>query len=165
MTTARTILASSVSFTVWGRAQQRGSKTPWIPRRKDGSPVEKNGRIVIATMDSNKKSGDWMRQVRDAAAEAMRGRETFAGPIKLCVHFWFSRPQSHFGAGKNAGKLKSSAPCYFVQSPDIDKLVRCIADGMTGLVYRDDKQICDVYARKEWTTSQERAEITVEIIT
>lgn len=149
----------TISLTIYGKPQQRGSKTPWIPRRKDGSMVTKNGRPVIATMDSNKNSKAWMSQIRDAAGTAMQGRDLLSGPLYLSVTFHFARPQSHFGSGRNADQLKPSAPIHHTQTPDCDKLVRCLADAMTGVVFKDDKQVCHVLARKLWTKSQERAEV------
>ncbi len=152
---------TEVRFTVFGRPQQRGSKTPWLPRHKDGSLVTKNGRPVIATMDSNKKSKDWMAQVRQAAGAAYSG-ELLRGPISFSVTFYFARPQSHFGSGKNAGVLKTSAPLHHTQTPDVGKLVRAVEDALTGVVWADDKQVCQHdQIRKEWTTEQERAELSI----
>jgi Holliday junction resolvase RusA-like endonuclease len=153
----------AIQFCVYGRPQQRGSKTPWLPRRKDGSLVVKNGRPVIATMDSNKKSKDWMAQVRQSAGQAFNG-DLLRGPIRFAVTFYFSRPKSHFGSGKNSILLKPSAPTRHTQTPDCDKLVRCLADALTGVVLADDNQICELVARKEWTTEQERAEVSIAVV-
>lgn len=153
-------VSSVLTFTIIGRPQQRGSKTPWLPRHKDGSLVMRNGRPVVATMDSNKKSKDWMAQVRQAAAEAFSG-ELLRGPVTLKVMFFFARPKAHFGSGKNATVVKSSAPMYHTQTPDCDKLVRCLADSLKGVVLADDKQICSITASKEWTTQQERAVVSI----
>jgi Holliday junction resolvase RusA-like endonuclease len=35
-----------------------------------------------------------------------------------------------------------------VKLPDLDKLVRCVADALTGVLYLDDKQVVDLHARK-----------------
>ena len=146
-------------FTVVGRPQQRGSKTPYRWTAKDG-------RSGIAMTDSNRKSTDWIQAVRDAASEAMGGRDLFHGPIQLIAEFFFARPKVHFRTGKYAGKLAPSAPEYHTQSPDLDKLLRAIGDGMTGVVYRDDRQICVVqWVAKNWTKIEECAVITVTAIT
>lgn len=153
----------TIRFTINGRPQQRGSKTPWIPRHKDGSMLMKNGKPVIATMDSNKKSKSWMGQVRDAAAASFEG-ELLRGPIRMTCWFYFQRPASHFGSGRNSGKLKTSAPEYFTQAPDLDKLIRLIGDSLTGVVLADDKQICALgnETGKFWTVSGECAEVMIE---
>ena len=156
--------ARVIEFSILGRPQQRGSKTPWIPRRKDGSMVtDGRGRPVIATMDSNKNSKEWMNLVRDKASEAMHREEMFDEPIVLTVRFFFSRPASHFGSGRNAGRLKPSAPIEYAQQPDLSKLLRCIEDGMNAIVYRDDRQICRYGEEtgKYWTDGTPRAEVAV----
>lgn len=45
---------------------------------------------------------------------------------------------------------------------DIDKLLRCTLDALTGIAYHDDGQIAQVIAAKRWTTGQPGAEITIE---
>ena len=155
-------MSDLIQFTVLGRPQQRGSKTPWLPRRADGSLVVKNGRPVIATMDSNKRSKAWMDCVRSAAAEAFGQRELLRGPIELTVVFYFSRPRSHFGTGRRACVLKDSAPHCHAQSPDLSKLMRALEDGITGAIWHDDRQVCRYgYCRREWTLEQQRAEVSV----
>jgi len=156
--------ATIIRLTVFGRPEQRGSKTPWLPRHKDGSLVMKNGRPVIATMDANKKSKAWMSQVRSAAGSEMLGTNLVTGPISLSIAFYFARPKSHFGSGKNASVLKLSAPAWHTQTPDVDKLVRCLTDSLSGIVFADDRQVCHVTASKHWTEQSERAEVVVSSI-
>lgn len=142
----------AVSFTVYGTPAQMGSKKAFYS--------EKLGRAVI-TDDNSKQRKQWANAVSAAAADAMDGRELFVGPVRLVVRFYFARPQSHYGTGRNAGILKASAPQHHAQSPDLDKLIRALGDAMTGIVFRDDKQIWLIEARREWTESQERAEVDV----
>ena len=152
-----------IHFVVYGKPQQRGSKTPWLPRHKDGSLVMKNGRPVIATMDSNKNSKAWMQSVREAAIIALpSGFELIHMPVRLAVEFHFARPQSHFGSGKNAGTLKATAPRLHAQSPDLDKLCRCLADALIGIVIADDKLIYSWNAQREWTTGSEYAHVRID---
>lgn len=154
-----------VSFTVYGRPQQTGSKSPWVPRRKDGSLVTRpDGRPVIATMDSNKKSKPWMAHV-GATAHDVYGGELLDGPLRLTAQFFFARPKSHYGTGRNANRLKPSAPIHHAQTPDLAKLVRAIEDAMSGVVYRDDRQICQYgETSRQWTEKAERVEITIETL-
>lgn len=148
-----------ILFKVIGRPQQRGSKTPWLPRKKDGSLAMKNGRPVIATMDSNKKSKDWMQSVRDAAAEALPSNWTLLqGPVSVHVVFMFARPKKHY---RKNGDLVDGAPIYHTNAPDCDKLLRCLFDGCTGVVWIDDKQVSVVQAEKLWTDGTECALVTI----
>ena len=50
--------------------------------------------------------------------------------VSLRCEFVFPRPLSHYGTGKNATKLKPSAPRYHVKTPDLDKLVRGVCDSI-----------------------------------
>ena len=61
--------------------------------------------------------------------------------IGLKVIFCFRRPQSHFGTGKNAGRLKDSAPRYHTKRPDLDNLVKFVEDALQGVFFVDDKQV------------------------
>tara|TARA_X000000368_G_scaffold227221_1_gene179355 strand:+ start:5492 stop:5953 length:462 start_codon:yes stop_codon:yes gene_type:complete len=62
--------------------------------------------------------------------------------ISVTPAFFFARPKSHYGSGKNAHKLKPSAPEHHTNRPDADKLIRGIGDAIqqAGLI-RDDSQI------------------------
>jgi Holliday junction resolvase RusA-like endonuclease len=151
-----------LAFRVLGKPQSFGSKSPWVMKNKDGSfRTRPNGSPLIVTRDSNKAVQPWMASVRAAAAEVHRG-PLLAGPLMLCAIFYFRRPKGHFGTGRNANTLKASSPRYHTQKFDLGKLVRAIEDAMSGIVYRDDKQI-SAYGQiwKEWTTEQERAEIWI----
>ncbi len=154
----------AISFVVVGRAQQRGSKVAsFIPKRGGGVVTRPDGRPVLVARDANKNSGEWMGQVRDAAASAYQG-ELIGGPVKLTVRFFFKRPKSHFRTGKNAHLLRDDAPEWHAGTPDLDKLVRCLGDALTGVVLIDDKQIAQTDSSKAFTTEAERAEVMIERI-
>lgn len=144
-----------ISFVVYGRPQQRGSKQSMV-RYAGGSPVMRNGRVATFTMDANKKSGSWMAEVRSMAAAAYSG-ELLAGPVTMECRFYFSRPKSHYGAKG----VKQSAPEQHTQTPDVDKLLRAVADALTGVVWRDDRQAWAVVGRKFWTEFADRLEVEI----
>ena len=120
-----------ISFKVVGVPQQQGSKDPW------------GG-------EANKNLKPWRQTVSAEAVLAMTGREILTGPVMVGVSFRFPRPASHFGTGKNANKLKASAPVYRDGTPDLDKLLRAVGDALTGFVVRDDRQIVCWLATKLW---------------
>jgi hypothetical protein len=72
------------------------------------------------------------------------------GALELRATFVFPRPKSHFGTGRNAGKLKPSAPALVTTRPDLDKLVRAIGDALTGVVFSDDAHLAVVHAEKHY---------------
>jgi len=149
-----------LTFNVIGRPQQRGSKKVGLVPTRSGGYLTKNGRPIVVARDANEKSKAWMDSVKLAANQAFR-LNLLRGPVELRVQFYFKRPNSHFGSGKNAGLIKSSAPKHHAQSPDLDKLVRCLGDALTGVVWVDDRQVCRTFSERFWTTGNEYAKVTI----
>ena len=87
------------------------------------------------------------------------------GPVRLDAEFWFPRPKSHYGTGKNADKLKASAPTLHTGRVDLDKLVRLLGDALTiAGVINDDCLIFFAVAGKQWvTTSTDRVGTQVTV--
>jgi len=81
--------------------------------------------------------------------------------IGVFMVFRLPRPKSHYGTGKNAGKLKDSAPQYHTQRPNIDNLEKFVADYMTGVAWVDDCQIVKCVTQKEWTDGPGETEIEI----
>jgi len=140
-----------VEFTVFGKPAQMGSKRAFV-----------RGNRAILTDDNSKQRKQWANAVSAAAAEAMNGAELFSGPVCVECVFMFSRPKSHFGTGRNAGVQKDSAPALHSQSPDLDKLVRCLLDAMSSIVYVDDRQVWQMEAQRQWTRRQAGAVVKVK---
>lgn len=130
---------SRVEFVVLGTPQPQGSKTAIQQRGKRPRVIE-----------DNPQTGPWRQVVAAAALEAMDGRGLRSGPLRLRAVFVFRRPAGHFGTGRNAGKLKASAPLYVPKRPDLDKCLRAIGDALTGVVFRDDAQIVISIAEKHY---------------
>lgn len=144
-------MSEPITFIVLGRPQQRGSKRALPIGGKSG------GRIIL--VDDNKRSVPWMACVRATAFNAYVG-DLLDGPLCLTARFFFARPQSHYGAKG----VKASAPRYHAQTPDLSKLLRALEDGLSGIVWRDDRLVTQygVTTGKYWTTEQERCEVVIE---
>ena len=85
----------------------------------------------------------WREAVRQ---EALRTREPLAlGPVTLELAFRFVRPKAHFNS---KGELKPSAPMRVITKPDLDKLQRSTLDALTGVLFKDDSQVCRILAMK-----------------
>lgn len=77
------------------------------------------------------------------------------GPIRLEVTFWLPLP-------KSAPKRKRIYP---IRKPDIDKLIRAVADALTGVLYRDDSQIVEALVLKRYAYDRMTgASVTVQQI-
>ena len=145
-----------LAFTIFGKPQQRGSKTFASARGggallmgKGGEPyIERYGRAWIVrnaypiiTDDNSGPSKKWMKLVAQVARNNYGNQPPIARPVMLTARFYFERPQSHYGTGRNAERLKDSAPEHHGQSPDLAKLLRALEDAMSGIVYVDDRLI------------------------
>jgi len=83
------------------------------------------------------------------------------GPIPVSIIFRMPRPNSHYGTGRNAGKVKDSAPLLCSNTPDLDKIIRSVNDGITDSgLWKDDDQVAYLTAVKLYG---EQAGVTVRI--
>lgn len=127
-----------VAFTVNGRAIPQGSKT--IGRTKTGRSYVR---------EDNAALDPWRKAVAGQARQAWN-REPLDDPVDLAVVFYFKRPSSHYGTGRNAHVIKASAPLFphDTRGTDLDKLTRAVADALTGIVIVDDVRIVTLTAAK-----------------
>lgn len=100
--------------------------------------------------EMSKELRPWRDSVISAAHNA-EGQEVFFGTTTVVLAFFFPRPKSHYGSGKNAEVLKESAPLWKTSAPDLDKLTRAVLDALTqaGLL-RDDAIVCELHATKTY---------------
>ena len=136
------------SITVHGKPRSRGSKRA----------ITRHGKTIL--LDSDKHSRAWVDAIRAMAGEAWKA-ELLRGPVRVDVVFFFARPKCHFGTGRNAAILKASAPTMHVQKPDVDKSLRGVLDGLTGVIFKDDSQVVTAIASKAWTLAGERTDIMI----
>jgi Holliday junction resolvase RusA-like endonuclease len=134
----------TISFTVYGVAQPKGSKKsiPLYDKSAGKYRTRPNGAPMTVVVDDNPKAKSWMQEVKAAAYCAMRGAELTAiirGPIQLICLFTVTRPGGHFS--KATGKLLKSAPQYPATRPDTTKLIRGVEDALNGLLWEDDSRI------------------------
>lgn len=118
-----------------------------------GTPIAQGSKRHVGkvSIESNRERLlPWRAAVAAKAIEAMDGRDAIAGPIGMRVVFSFARPASHYGTGRNLDVLKPSAPTSKPSKPDLDKLLRALLDGMTGIVYRDDAQVVEALVVKRF---------------
>ena len=88
----------------------------------------------------------------------------FDDPFMLILKFYMPRPKSHYGTGRNAGKLKDKAPFHHLQTPDVDNLTKAVMDAITVLnVWGDDCQVISLQATKAWAEQPEDAGVEIII--
>lgn len=90
---------------------------------------------------------------KGAIAAALHGHagKLVVDPLRVDLAFFFPRPKGHFGTGKNAARLKPSAPTWHTKKPDLDNLEKAVFDALSeksGIgLWKDDTQV--VRARPE----------------
>lgn len=83
-----------------------------------------------------------------ALAHKHRPRKPIDYAIQLTITFIMPRPKAHYGTGRNAGKLKDSAPTYHISRPDLDNMVKFICDALEGVFWANDTVISKIEASK-----------------
>ena len=78
------------------------------------------------------------------------GSRPISTAIEVCIKAFFNRPKSHYGTGKNAGKLKASAPEYCVVNKDVDNIAKIVLDALNKIAYVDDKQVVSLTVSKQY---------------
>ena len=123
----------TIRFVVYGEPIPQGSTRAFIP---------KGWKRPVITAD-NKRTKPWRQDVKAAALVAMEyGKVPFMGKgvaVSLACHFYFVRPKS----------AKSSV-IHKTTRPDLDKLIRSVADALKGVVYEDDSQVVSLSLIKEF---------------
>lgn len=139
---------TTIRFFAPGKAEPAGSKKAFVMKIKDrpGTSV-KDYRAIVT--DDNPEGERWKKIVALYARTVHTGKP-LEGPLQLDVTFTLERPQGHFGTGKNAGNVKDSAPECPIVRPDTTKLLRCLEDGLTGILWIDDAQIVRQIITKQY---------------
>ena len=84
------------------------------------------------------------------------------GNFNVTLNFFFARPKSHFGTGKNCKALKTTSPVQHTQKPDLDNLAKAVLDAITDLqIWKDDSQVWNCTVQKEYTDGPEYVEIKI----
>lgn len=122
-------------FVIMGQPRPAGSK------RHIG-----NGVVIDS---SGEKGRNWRASIQAVAREQFTG-ELLRGPLVVYMTFFAPRPKSHYGSGRNSGRLKDDAPQYPTGRPDVLKLARAVEDALTGIVWADDGQIVDEILAKRY---------------
>ena len=136
--------SSLIEIRVYGIPAPQGSKT-----------VSRWGGL----RESSKAVGPWRTEVGYASRQAFAG-PPLSVPVELHVTFYFPRPKSHYGTGRNAEKLKASAPMHCTSSRhgDIDKLCRSTLDGLAvrsgGSVITDDSLVVELICSKQYASAE-----------
>jgi Holliday junction resolvase RusA-like endonuclease len=95
------------------------------------------------THSNGSKIDSWRRSIVDAIHRQL-GEEIrlLEGPVSLSASFRLPRPAS-------LPKRRRTWPTG-ARSGDVDKLLRCLGDAITGVLIDDDSRIVDARVTKDW---------------
>jgi crossover junction endodeoxyribonuclease RusA len=146
MTTPPSIIAldpatKSLSFFVPGIPVPGGSKRAFVNKY--------TGRASV-TDAAGERNTNWRACVAHEAHMKMDGAALMEGPLRLEVVFCMPRPKKHFRTGRNANLLRSDAPEWHTSTPDTTKLLRAVEDALTGIVWKDDRQVAYQFVLKKY---------------
>jgi Holliday junction resolvase RusA-like endonuclease len=131
------VTAPALMLTVYGTPGPQGSK---------------NRNAAGALYESSAKVKPWRDAVKSAALDVLHHDDAWAAlacPVWLDMQFSLRRPKHHYGTGKNAGRLKPSAPHFPTGKPDLDKLVRSTQDALKDAgVLADDSVVASLSVAK-----------------
>lgn len=121
---------------------------PGIPVAKGSAKAfySPKAKRIMVMQDNRDRQKPWASLISYTAQE--QGCKPVAGPVALTLKFVMPRPKAHYRTGKNAAILRDDAPIHHTTTPDLDKLVRCVKDALTGIAWNDDKQVCTL--RDTW---------------
>jgi len=127
----------SIEFFVAGVPQPQGSSSGFL----------RGGKVVVTSANPRLKA--WRAAVAQVAAG--RVQSPIDGPCMTEMWFYLPRPKSHYGTGRNAGKLVPSAPAHHTTKPDADKLERAVNDSLTTAgIWTDDCVVTDTARYKAY---------------
>lgn len=88
---------------------------------------------------------DWKKRIAELAL-LVHKQDPLIGPLSLELNFVFTRPKTVKRKGWKDTK------------PDLDNVVKACMDALTTAnIWEDDKQVCELTARKRWAEPDESA--------
>ena len=122
-------------------------------------------------IENSKRVKPWRQDVKEAALNHYDG-EIIDQAVEVEIIFSFARPKSHYGTGKNAQKLKPSAPVFVTSKGkgDLEKLERSTYDALSqssgGSVLKDDSLVVKNRNMKRYCVEGEHqgAKITIRTL-
>ena len=129
----------SASFYVTGIPVQQGSKNAYVV-----------GKRAVVTDQNAKTLKPWRATVAEQAGVAARECEQFAGALAVALDFYMPR----------GATVKRARPSV---TPDLDKLVRALFDGITdSKLWKDDALVVEMNVR-EWYADDRPPGVQVRI--
>jgi Holliday junction resolvase RusA-like endonuclease len=128
---------TAISFFALGTpvAQPRHRSRAFMLKNKTtGRPIiGKHGQPIWTARAYDPGNAESWKSEIAMAAQSHVPADPITSVVALELTFYLPRPLSHYGTGKNAGKLKESAPMFCETKPDLDNLEKAVMDTLTRL--------------------------------
>ena len=128
---------TTIEFTVYSVPVAQPRQRHRIFRSRSG--VLLAGNYIPATNPVNQYKYD----VRQTAQKYMNGNGLWFGPLGMHLEVYLPRPKK-----LDKGKKSNAAAQWHFGQKDVDNLYKSIADALTGIVYKNDGQICNALVQK-----------------
>ena len=123
-----------------------------------GTPLAKdrarhgNGRTYDTARNKSAK-----RAIAWKGKAAMKSHKPFKGPVRMRMVFLFAWPKSYTQRRKQMchGNMKDT-------KPDLDNLQKMVMDGLNGIAYDDDGQVCELMTTKFFSQNETCTRVIIE---
>jgi Holliday junction resolvase RusA-like endonuclease len=130
---------SELTFTVRGLPVPQGNLRAFV-----------HGGVARISSKSPGPLAAWRHAIA-AAAQPVAPPTLWEGPLSVRLEFKLPQPKSKSGfVGR--GKERHAVLVWPDTRPDLDKLVRSAFDALTNVVWKDDSQVVELEAKKEYGT-------------
>ena len=145
----------AIAFVVEGAAATKGSAKGFYVQSREQRARHLPGRVIIT--NDNPAAKAWQAQIAEGARLARVGGplgrgELMAGAVAIELAFYLTRPL----------RLKSGQVSHTTR-PDVDKLARCVLDGLTGVLYGDDGQVAALRITKAYAAGAEAPRVAITV--
>lgn len=118
---------------------------PGQPVAKGRAKAARRGKFI--TMYTPVKTVNYEGLVAHSAQVAMAGRELIQGAVSVELDIRLMIPAS-WSAKRRAAAVRGEIGA--ISKPDIDNIFKACADGMNGVIYKDDVQIVQTTQKKRY---------------
>lgn len=129
-------MAERIEFNVYGVPQTKGSTKAFMPE---------GARFPIITND-NPRNKSWAALVSSVAQDYAPKDGLWEGAVLIILDFVLTPP-------KELLKKDRYKTTPMTTKPDWDKIARSCCDALSGIIFKDDKQIIDASVRKGYGLS------------
>lgn len=138
-----------VSFKVCGKPEPKGSLKAFVPMKWAAAALAAGKTPRVSLKSDNPALHHWQQLVQKEAQAASNGR-LFTGPVHVGLRFYLHRPSGKWFPRPH-------------RKPDVDKLARAVLDGLTHTLLRDDAQVVELSATKDFADELQALGVLVTV--